>query len=209
MPTNRRQALAAIAAAPFFVGFANADQAQDLGAQLLANVSPLGERSTGNADAPNVLIEYASATCDHCAAFHLEVLPALKAEYIDTGRLRYIFREFPLDQLALAAFMLARCVPEDRYFATIDLMFRRQVRWMKGNKKLELQRITQMTGLDKAGFDACLKRQDYATIISQYGKVSAQQFKIKGTPAIFVNGQRIEGFKKIAELKNMIGKVLK
>ena len=106
----------------------------DAAGKMLAAASPLGDRVLGQADAPVVMVEYASATCPHCAEFHAKVLPLIKTEYIDTGKVRFIFREFPLDQAALGAFMLARCVPEDKYFATIDLMFRRQAIWMKGDK---------------------------------------------------------------------------
>lgn len=78
-----------------------------------------------------MIVEYASATCPHCAEFHEKVLPHIKSEYIDTRKVRFIFREFPLDKLAMGALMLARCVPDDKYFPTIDMMFRRQQTWSK------------------------------------------------------------------------------
>ncbi len=150
---NRRQSIRALIFAVFLAlaPWAQAQDADDAAGKLLAAASPLGDRVLGQADAPVVMVEYASATCPHCAEFHAKVLPLIKAEYIDTGKVRFIFREFPLDQAALGAFMLARCVPEDKYFATIDLMFRRQGIWMKGDKAAELLKVTQMAGMDKAG----------------------------------------------------------
>lgn len=181
-----------------------AQSTDDAAAKLLAAASPLGDQVLGQADAPVVMVEYASATCPHCAEFHAKVLPLIKTEYIDAGKVRFIFREFPLDQAALGAFMLARCVAEDKYFATIDLMFRRQAIWMKGDKAAELLKVTQMAGMDKAGFDACLKRADIAKVIVESSRMAAKDFGIKGTPAIFVNGQMIEGHKEMANVKAAI-----
>ena len=181
-----------------------AQDTNDAAGKMLAAASPLGDRVLGEADAPVVMVEYASATCPHCAEFHAKVLPLFKAEYIDTGKLRFIFREFPLDQAALGAFMLARCVPEDKYFATLDLMFRWQANWMKGDKAAELLKVTQMAGMDKAGFDACLKRADVAKAIIESSRQAAKDFGIRGTPAIFVNGRMIDGHKEMADVKAAI-----
>jgi protein-disulfide isomerase len=183
---------------------AQAQEPDDAGAKLLAAASPLGDRVLGQADAPVVMVEYASATCPHCAEFHTNVLPLIKAEYIDSGKLRFIFREFPLDRAALAASMLARCVPDDKYFATIDLIFRRQSIWMKADRAAELLKITQMAGMDKAGFDACLARPELAKAIIESSRQAARDFAIKGTPAIFVNGEMIDGHKEMADVKAAI-----
>lgn len=178
---------------------------QELAVKLLEAASPLGDRAMGSIDAPVVMIEYASATCPHCAEFHEKLLPQIKTEYIDTGKVRFIFREFPLDQLALAAFMLARCVPEDKYFATIDLMFRRQRTWAQAkNPADELFRITQMAGMDQAGFEACVKRQDLASAIVETSKKAAKDFAIKGTPAIFINGQFVDAPEDMPAVKAAI-----
>jgi protein-disulfide isomerase len=203
---NKRQSVRALIFAVFlaWAPWAQAQDAGDAANKMLAAASPLGDRELGQADAPVVMVEYASATCPHCAEFHAKVLPLIKAEYIDSGKVRFIFREFPLDQVALGAFMLARCVPEDKYFATIDLMFRRQGIWMKGDKAAELLKVTQMAGMDKAGFDACLKRTDVAKVIVESSRQAAKDFGIKGTPAIFVNGQMINGHKEMADVKAAI-----
>ena len=203
---NRRHAVRTVIFAMFLAlaTWTQAQEAGDAAGKMLAAASPLGDRVLGQADAPVVMVEYASATCPHCAEFHAKVLPLIKAEYIDTGKVRFIFREFPLDQVALAAFMLARCVPEDKYFATIDLLFRRQGLWMKGDRVAELLKVTQMAGMDKAGFDACLKRTDIAKVIVKSSRQAAKDFGIKGTPAIFVNGKMIDGHKEMAEVKTAI-----
>jgi protein-disulfide isomerase len=211
---NRRQSIQALVFGALllanpFVPWAQAQDAPDAASKMLAAASPLGDRILGQADAPIVMVEYASATCPHCAEFHEKVLPLIKAEYIDTGKVRFIFREFPLDQVALAAFMLARCVPEDKYFGTIDLMFRGQDTWMKGDKPAELLKIMQMAGMDRAGFDACLKRDDLAKAIFESSKKAAKDFGIKGTPAIFINGQMIDGHKEMTEVKAAIDAAIK
>lgn len=207
---NRRQSIKALAFGALLVAnpFALEAQAQgatDAASKMLAAASPLGDRVLGQADAPVVMVEYASATCPHCAEFHEKVLPLIKTEYIDTGKVRFIFREFPLDKLAMGAFMLARCVPDDKYFATIDMMFRRQQIWSKtGNPADELFRIMQLSGMDKTAFEACLKRADLSKAIFESSKKAAKDFGIKGTPAIFVNGQMIDGHKEMTEVKAAI-----
>jgi len=212
---NRRRSIQALAfgallVANPFAPWAQAQDATDAASKMLAAASPLGDRVLGQANAPVVMVEYASATCPHCAEFHEKVLPLIKTEYIDTGKVRFIFREFPLDKLAMGAFMLARCVPEDKYFPTIDMMFRRQQTWSKtGNPADELFRIMQFSGMDKAGFEACLKRADISKTIFESSKKAAKEFGIKGTPAIFVNGQMIDGHKEMTEVKAAIDAAIK
>ena len=149
---NRRRsiqtlALGAVFAASPLASWAQAQDTTDAASKMLAAASPLGDRVLGRDDAPVVMVEYASATCPHCAEFHEKVLPLIKTEYIDTGKVRFIFSEFPLDKLAMGAFMLARCVHDDKYFPTIDMMFRRQETWRKSsNPADDLFRIMQLSG---------------------------------------------------------------
>lgn len=181
----------------------------EMAPKLLAAAPSLGEQSLGKADAPVVLVEYASATCPHCAEFHEKVLPQLKADYVETGKVRFIFREFPLDKLAMGAFMLARCVPGDKYFPTIDMMFRRQQTWRtSSNPGNELFRIMQLSGMDKAGFEACLKRQDIVKDIAETARKGREEFGVKGTPAIFLNGKLLDGHMEFADLKILIDAAL-
>ena len=211
---NRRQYLVvmgmfATPTALFTRRTASSQETSDTAKKLLEAVSPLGDRAIGNDDAPVVMIEYASATCPHCAEFHEKLLPQIKTEYIDTGKIRFIFREFPLDQLALGAFMLARCVPEDKYFATIDLMFKRQRIWAQAkNPADELFKITQMAGMDQAGFEVCVQRKDLAKAIVETSKKAAKDFAIKGTPAIFVNGQFVDAHEDMSAVKAALDKAI-
>ncbi len=175
--------------------------------KLLAAAPSLGERSIGRADAPVVVIEYASATCPHCAEFHEKILPLIRTEYVDTGKVRFIFREFPLDQLAMAVFLLARCVPEEKFFSTIDMLFRRQQTWMNTRKK-ELLRVMQLSGMDEAAFETCLKREDISKAIFDSTMKARDEFGIKGTPAIFINGKMVDGHKDFAEIKTAIDAAL-
>ncbi len=207
LPINRR-ALAVSAAALAFIAAAGSSLAQSPDAtakakQLLDAAPAHGERSLGDPNAPVVLIEYASATCPHCAEFHEKVLTQIRSDYIDKGKVRFIFREFPLDNTAMAAFMLARCVPEDKFFPTIEVMFKRQKTWMS-NPKDELLRVMQLAGMDQAGFDACLKRGDLAKAIYDSSKKASTDFGVKGTPAIFINGTQVDGHKEYAEIKAVI-----
>ena len=120
-----------------------------------------GEMAMGPETAKVTVIEYASASCPHCANFYKTTFKDLKKDYIDTGKIRFIFREFPHNQPALAAFMVARCAPKEKYFPLIDMFFEQQDSWLQA--PLEgLQKIAQLAGFTKESFDACLKNEDVA-----------------------------------------------
>jgi protein-disulfide isomerase len=175
---------------------------QPVAARLLSAASLLGDRTLGAADAPVVMVEFASATCPHCAEFHAKVLPEIKRDYVDTGKVRFIFREFPLDQLALGAFMLARCLPEDMYFTAIDTLFATQSDWAKAqNPADQLLKVLQPLGMTRETFESCIKREDLANAIVGHMRSSADGFGIKGTPTIFVNGTLIDGHKEMSDVK--------
>lgn len=211
---NRRRAVflglsTALAGLVTQAGSIRAEPPADIAARLLRAASPLGDRSMGSASAPVVMIEYASATCPHCAEFHQALLPQIKTEYIETGKVRFIFREFPLDQLALGAFMLLRCLPEDKYFATLDLMFRQQRNWAQSkNPADELFKITRMAGMDQSGFEACIKREDLGKSIVESSHSAAKDFGIRGTPAIFINGTAVDAHEDMGAVKTAIEKAL-
>jgi protein-disulfide isomerase len=173
------------------LGQANA-QSGDLAS--LHEAPDLGERVLGEADAPVTVIEYASATCGHCASFHKDSFPALKKDYIDTGKVRFVFREFPLDELALAAFMLARCAPENRYFPIIDVLFEEQQSWTR-NAREELLKIARMAGFTPESFDQCLQDEDVAKGILAIRSTAAEQYGVQSTPTFFINGEMIAGNK--------------
>ena len=165
----------------------------------------LGEKWLGDENAPVTIIEYASATCPHCAAFHAETYPALKREFIDTGQVRLAMREFPFDQLSLAAFMLARCAPEERYFGVIDLLFERQREWTGGQPKAELFAIAKLAGFGEKQFEACLKNEEIARGIIATKDHAAQQLGVDSTPTFFVNGTKYTGNRSIDFFRKLIG----
>jgi protein-disulfide isomerase len=167
----------------------------DIAKRLLAAVPDIGERSLGKPEAPVTIIEYASATCPHCAAFHTLVWPQLRSAFVDTGKVRWIFREFPLDDLAMAAFMLARCSPQDRYFDVIAELFGTQKLWAgsEGSARDELARILARFGMNQGAFDVCVQRQDLVEAIYGIAKTANQTFGVRSTPTFFIDGERVEG----------------
>lgn len=154
---------------------------------------PLPEKTIGSPDAPVTLTEYASMTCGHCRAFHKEVWPTIKEEYVDTGKVRFRLREFAFDPLAAAGFMLARCAPNDGYFAMVDVLFDRQSQWRNAqNPAQELFNISKLAGFTRENFETCLKDQALLNKINasfEQGKT----FGVTGTPTLFVNGEKVEG----------------
>jgi protein-disulfide isomerase len=147
----------------------------------------------GSADAPNTIVEYASMTCPHCALFQKEVLPQIKTKYIDTGKAKYILREFPLDGLALAAFMVARCSGNDRYFPMVDALFETQPTWaVTGNEgKDKLLLIARQSGMSKEEFDKCLADKAMFDKIVEIRRRGNEEFGVDSTPSFFVNGKRL------------------
>ncbi|MGE0241918.1 MAG: DsbA family protein [Parvibaculaceae bacterium] len=166
-----------------------------------------GEMAMGPDNAKVTVVEYASASCPHCASFYKETFPALKKEYIDTGKIRFIFREFPHNQPALAAFMLARCAPKEKYFPLIDMFFEQQDTWLAA--PLEgLQKIAQLAGFTKESFDACLKNEAVAKGIIAVRDKATNEFGVESIPTFFVNGELIKGETSIEEFRKMIDPLL-
>jgi len=173
---------------------ANKDKVDPDVAALMAP-GPLPDIVIGSADAPYTIVEYASMTCPHCAQFTTEVLPELKTKYLDTGKARYILREFPLDNLAAAAFMLARCSGDDRYYPMVDAMFETQETWAVpgADGKERLLQIARQAGMSKEQFDKCLADQDLFKKIVETRTIANDKFQVDSTPTFFVNGKRLKG----------------
>ncbi|WP_294538025.1 DsbA family protein [uncultured Rhodoblastus sp.] len=147
----------------------------------------------GDPKAPVTIIEYASMTCSHCADFNVRTFPALKAKYIDTGKVRFALREFPLDPLAAAGAMLARCSGDKRE-AMVELLFQQQKNWAFVNNPLEGLRDTiKQTGMGPAAFEACLNDQALFEKVNAVRDVAAQKFGINSTPTFFINGDKKPG----------------
>jgi protein-disulfide isomerase len=162
---------------------------------------PLGDRSLGDPNAPVTIVEYASFTCPHCATFHNETLPKLKQKYIDAGKVRLIFREFPFDAMATAISMLTRCAPEQRYFPLVELYFRQQSALMASAKPLdELLATARQAGFTQESFEACLKNQSIYDGVNAIKKHGAEVLGVNSTPTFFINGRRISGNQSIEEM---------
>jgi protein-disulfide isomerase len=155
--------------------------------------SALPDMVLGKEDAPVTIVEYSSLSCPHCAHFHKDVMPALKSDYIDTGKLRYIEREFPLNQAALGGAVLARCVDPSRFFAFTDLLFSRQEDWAFKDDALQRLRLyAKQAGLTDADFEKCLDDealQKKVLAVRERGEKEG----VKGTPTFFINGKIFNG----------------
>lgn len=192
--------LAATATSAFSAGAV----AQSFSAEELHAAPRIGDKTLGPDDAQVIVVEYASATCPHCAAFHTTVFKELKTEFIDTGKIKFISREFPLDDLALAGFMVARCVPDDKYFGMLDLIYEQQRTWAGQNARAELLKMAKLAGLSEAEFDSCLKNEELARGILAIRKDGAEKFDVQSTPTFYVNGKKMEDDRDIAGFRKAI-----
>ncbi len=163
----------------------------------------------GDPDAPVTVIEYASMTCSHCASFHTDTLPQLKEQYIDTGKVKFVLREFPLDNLAAAASLLARCVDQDNYYDFVDVLFEKQSQWANADDPLqELRQISKLAGFTEARFNSCLRDQEKLDYIQQVRDAGNQKYDIRSTPTLIINGQKLEGNQSISALQRVIDPML-
>ncbi len=184
-------------------------------AQSAADVAKpvsLPDMALGPANAPVTITEFASMTCPHCAAFNADVFPKIKSTYIDTGKIRYIFREFPLDIKAAAGSMLARCIAKDdagKYFAVIDMLFKQQGDWVMKNTTETLTRIGKQAGLSQEQVEACLKDQALLDKIAADQKYAVDVLKVNSTPTFFINGEVIKGEASFDEFDKKIKSLLK
>ena len=172
----------------------------------------LPDMALGPANAPVTITEYASMTCPHCAAFNENVFPKIKSEYIDSGKVRYVFREFPLDIKAAAGSMLARCIAKDdagKYFAVIDMLFKQQNDWVTKNTTETLTRIGKQAGLSQQAVEDCLKDQALLDKIAADQKFANEVLKVNSTPTFFINGEMIRGETSFEEFDKRIKSLLK
>ena len=165
---------------------------------------PLPEKSFGPEDAPVTIIEYASLTCPHCRTFHVNVWPELKKKYVDTGQVRFIMREFPFDPRSSAGFMLARCMGDDKWYPTIDLLYRTQDNWARVADGTEaLKSVMGMTGMSSADFEKCLTDQELLDQVSAVAE-AGKSFGVDSTPTFFINGQMQKGTLSIERFSEII-----
>jgi len=168
------------------------------------------EAVLGKKDAPVTIVEYASFTCPHCAQFHNSVLPAIKSEFIETGKVRLVYRDFPLDQMAFAASRVARCAGPDRYFPFVDAFFSSQSKWAAdANPMVALSRIARLGGMSQADFEGCLKKQDVANKVLAQRLDADKTYGVRSTPTIIINGDLYSGGLAVDQLRAVIKKKLK
>jgi protein-disulfide isomerase len=177
--------------------------------EALHKPGPLGDKIIGAENAPVTIVEYASVTCPACATFHRETYPTLKSKYIDAGKVRVIFREFPTQPapIAIAGFMLARC-SGDKYFPMLDAIFEQQQSWAQDPYNGFL-RIARQAGLSQERFEACLSDQKLAENIQEVAVRGNKEFKVESTPTFFINGKRFVGVLSVADLENILEPLLK
>jgi len=175
----------------------------------LMQAGPLGEEAIGSENAPVTIVEYASMTCPHCAHFHETTFPQLKEKYVDTGKVRFVFREFPFDPVAAGAFMLARCAGPGKYFPMIELLFRSQKTWAVEKPLGPLLTIVKQAGFTEDSFKACLTNQKMLDGIEWVRARAAEKFKVDSTPTFFVNGERVNGAVSLEEFDKVIQPYLK
>ena len=171
----------------------------------LMTIGPLPDLVQGSPSASITIIEYASTTCSHCAAFHETTWPELKAKYIDSGRAKFILREFPLDPLATASFMLARCAGPDKRNVVVDQLLSQQKTWAFVDKPLEaLLLLVEKIGISQTDAEACLKNEDLYRQVRQSRERAAGAFNIELTPTFFVDGHKLRGEATISDFDRVI-----
>ncbi len=184
-------------------------KAQDAAMAELMKPGPLEDMVLGDPKAPVTVIEYASMTCPHCAHFAEATYPELKKKYIDTGKVRFIFREFPLDPLAAAGSMLARCAGKDKYFPMVETLFSQQREWVTQKPLQPLLAIAKQAGFTQESFEKCLNDRKLQSDIEAVRNIAAEKFGVNSTPTIFVNGKKVNGALSIEEMDKILAPLIK
>jgi len=174
-------------------------------------VDPKNDNIIGDVNAPITLVEYSSMTCPHCANFHQLTVPDLKKKYIDTGKVRYVLREFPLDRVAFAAAALARCAGEKKFFPFVEMLFRQQDKWAKGpgSPAPRLFSMAKQAGFDEKFFNACMRNKEVSERIEKVMSKGRDEYKVNSTPTLFINGKKVEGGNSLADLEKAMEPYLK
>ncbi|QRM54590.1 DsbA family protein [Sinorhizobium sp. BG8] len=191
---------------------ANVEMPTSQGSVDMAKVlepGPLPEMAIGQANAPVTIVEYMSMTCPHCARFHNETFEAIKTKYVDSGKARFILREFPLDQRAAAAIMLARCAPEGQFFPMVSMLFKQQETWAAAQDGREaLLQMSKLAGFTQESFEACLTNQKLLDDVNAVREKGGNEFGIAATPTFLINGQRYSGEMSVDSMSALIDSML-
>jgi protein-disulfide isomerase len=172
---------------------------------------PLDDIPLGSESAPVTIIEYASMTCPHCAAFSNGVFPRLKEKYIDTGKVRFIMRLFPTPpvELSVAAYMLARCGGTDKFFPLIETFFQQQEKWVVRNPIPPMLAIAKQAGFTEQSFQACINDKEQLAKVQQVSNAASSKFKVESTPTFFINGEKFSGEMPVEQFDKTIGQYIK
>ena len=162
------------------------------GAEILSTGEALSERVIGDPEAPITMIEYASLTCPHCANFHAQILPKLKKDWIEPGKVKLIYRDFPLDRYAAAAATIARCAPKDKYFTFLDAFYAQQKHWTRAEDPVKLLgQLAGLGGMSKEDVDACLANTALQEGILQMRLDGQMEYDVNSTPSFVINGTKV------------------
>nr|WP_183365792.1 DsbA family protein [Gellertiella hungarica] len=170
---------------------------------------PLPEMALGPADAKVTVVEYMSMTCPHCAHFHNETFDKIKEKYVDTGKVRFIIREFPFDPRAAAAFMLARCAPNNTYFPMVSMLFKQQQTWAAAEDgKAALLQMSKLAGFTQESFEKCLTDQKLLNDVNAVRERGAKDFGVNATPTFLINGKRYAGAMSFETMSALLDSLL-
>lgn len=212
---RRRDAISVLTAVGLFAGFAVSAEtavAQDMpGSPEEAGKAAESDMVMGEPDAPITIIAYESLTCPHCASFHTDTLPELKKQYIDTGKAKFVFRDFPFDGAALRAAMLVRCAEPDRRFGFLGVLFRTQDNWARAEDPVsELAKVARMGGMSQERFDQCLADESVMNGVLERRLVGNKVFEVQSTPTFIINGgeERVIGAQSFEEFDKVLKPLL-
>lgn len=186
---------------------------RDVDMEEALKAGPLKEMALGDPNAPVKIIEYMSMTCSHCANFHVRTFDEIKKRYVDTGKVYFIVREFPFpqDTASLAAFMLARCTTEERYFPFVSTLLKQQGAWAApadGDVRNAMLQMSKLAGFTQESFDACLTNAQLAGDVSAVRDRGAQEFGVQSTPTFLINGKAYSGDMSVDTMSALIDSML-
>jgi protein-disulfide isomerase len=200
-----RLSFVAVVAVMLIATFSGVSLAGDL--DSLNEEPAIGDMALGPKDAKVTIIEYYSATCPHCATFYKDTFLPLKRDYVDQGKVRFVLREYPLDKTALAASMIARCAPKEKFFPIIGAILETQNSWLK-NPATGLRKVARFAGFTPASFDDCLDNKDLAQGIVAIRNTARKQFGVNATPTLFINGELLTTSRNFDNMKRIIDPLL-